>query len=150
MRAVIQRTNTKAHVSVQGEIVGQISKGLVVLLGVAPNDGEKELKWLADKIMNLRIFSDEEGKMNLSLIDVGGEMLIVSQFTLYGNCRKGRRPNFTRAGHPDIAQPLYDRFCDYVESKEVHVGRGIFGAMMEVSLCNDGPVTLILDTPSDS
>ena len=150
MRAVIQRTNTRAHVSVQGEIVGEISKGLVVLLGVAPNDGEKELKWLADKIMNLRIFADEEGKMNLSLIDVGGEMLIVSQFTLYGNCRKGRRPNFTGAGHPDIAQPLYDRFCDYVESKEIFVGRGIFGAMMEVSLRNDGPVTLILDTPSDS
>ena len=94
MRAVIQRTNTNAEVVVEGEVVGKISRGLVVLLGVAPNDGEKEMKWLADKIMNLRIFADDEGKMNLSLLDVGGEMLIVSQFTLYGNCRKGRRPNY--------------------------------------------------------
>ena len=150
MRAVIQRTKTKAQVSVQGQIVGQISKGLVVLLGIAPNDGPKELKWLAEKIMNLRIFTDEEGKMNLSIIDVGGDMLIVSQFTLYGNCRKGRRPNFTGAAHPDIAKPLYDRFCDYVEAKGIHVGRGVFGEMMEVSFSNDGPVTLILDTPSES
>ena len=150
MRAVIQRTNTNAEVVVEGEVVGKISRGLVVLLGVAPNDGEKEMKWLADKIMNLRIFADDEGKMNLSLLDVGGEMLIVSQFTLYGNCRKGRRPNFTGAAHPTIAQPLYEKFCDYVEGQGVGVGRGIFGAMMEVSLVNDGPVTLILDTPTDS
>ena len=150
MRAVIQRTNTIAKVVVEREVVGQISRGLVVLLGVAPDDHEKEMKWLADKIMNLRIFADDEGKMNLSLLDVGGEMLVVSQFTLYGNCRKGRRPNFTAAAHPTIAQPLYEKFCDYVESQGIGVGRGIFGAMMEVYLVNDGPVTLILDTPTDS
>ena len=147
MRAVIQRTNREAHVSVNNEIVGRISKGLVVLLGIAPTDGDKEMRWLADKTINLRIFSDSEGKMNLSLKDIGGEMLIISQFTLYGNCRKGRRPNFTGAAPPDIAQPLYERFCDYVHQQGVGVGRGIFGAMMDVSLCNDGPVTLILDTP---
>ena len=147
MRAVIQRTNQQAQVTVDEQVVGSISKGLVVLLGIAPNDGETQMKWMADKIMNLRIFGDEEGKMNLSLIDIQGEMLIVSQFTLYGNCRKGRRPNFTGAAHPDHAKPLYERFCEYVEEQGVGVGRGVFGAMMDVSLHNDGPVTLILDTP---
>ena len=147
MKAVIQRTNTTAKVVVEGEVVGQITHGLVVLLGVAPNDGEKEMKWLADKIMNLRIFADDEGKMNLSLLDVGGEMLIVSQFTLYGNCRKGRRPNFTGAARPDHAIPLYEYFCHYLGTQGISkVATGQFGAMMQVKLINDGPVTLVIDS----
>jgi len=118
------------------------------LLGVAPTDGEADVAWLADKVVNLRIFSDAEGKMNHSLLELGLGALVVSQFTLYGDCRKGRRPAFTGAAVPALAEPLYARFCAALEARGVtRVQRGVFGAHMAVSLCNDGPVTLILDNP---
>ncbi|MBM76355.1 MAG: D-tyrosyl-tRNA(Tyr) deacylase [Proteobacteria bacterium] len=146
MRAVVQRSK-KATVHVGEELVGAIDAGLVILLAVAPQDTEKQVVWLAEKIAHLRIFPDEAGKMNLSLLDVGLEALVVSQFTLYGDCRKGRRPNFTRSAHPDIAKPLYEYFCRHLASLSVPVETGRFAAMMDVQLCNDGPVTLIVDSP---
>jgi len=148
MRAVIQRVS-RASVTVEGEVTGQIGQGLMVLLGVGPEDTESDGAWLASKLANLRIFSDEAGKMNLSLIDVAGGALVVSQFTLYGDCRRGRRPSFVGAAPPESAEPLYERFCEQLAAQGVaHVGRGVFGAMMDVDLLNDGPVTLIIDTPS--
>jgi len=147
MRAVIQRVR-HARVTVDGEVTGQIDQGILVLLGVTHGDVEKDGAWLANKIANLRIFTDAEGKMNDSLLDIGGGALVVSQFTLYGDCRKGRRPSFVGAAQPSLAEPLYERFC--VQLAEVgvqHVGRGIFGAMMDVELLNDGPVTLTIDSP---
>ena len=147
MRAVIQRVSS-ASVTVDGQVTGEITKGLLILLGVAPNDGEKECQWLASKLVNLRIFSDLEGKMNDSLLDCGGDALVVSQFTLYGDTRKGRRPSFIGAAHPSIANPMYERFCDVLQAQGVkRVERGVFGAHMDVRLLNDGPVTLIVDTP---
>jgi D-tyrosyl-tRNA(Tyr) deacylase len=147
MRAVIQRVR-HAKVTVDGTVTGQCGVGLLVLLGVTDGDDEASGKWLAAKIANLRIFPDDDGKMNCSLLDVGGEALVVSQFTLYGDCRKGRRPSFIGAAHPDLAAPLYDRFCEQLGEQGVaHIGRGVFGAMMDVELLNDGPVTLILDSP---
>ena len=146
MRAVIQRSK-QATVHVGSELKGAIDSGLVILLAIAPDDEEKEVVWMADKIANLRIFSDGEGKMNLSLLDLGLEALVVSQFTLYGDCRKGRRPNFTRSAHPSIAEPLYEQFCAALEARSISVATGQFGAMMNVQLCNDGPVTLIIDSP---
>ena len=147
MRAVIQRVSS-ASVTVDGQVTGEITKGLLILLGVAPNDGEKECQWLASKLVNLRIFSDLEGKMNDSLLDCGGGALVVSQFTLYGDTRKGRRPSFIGAAHPSIANPMYERFCDVLQAQGVkRVERGVFGAHMDVRLLNDGPVTLIVDTP---
>ena len=147
MRAVIQRVSS-ASVTVDGQVTGEIAKGLLILLGVAPNDGEKECQWLASKLANLRIFSDLEGKMNDSLLDCGGGALVVSQFTLYGDTRKGRRPSFIGAAHPSIANPMYERFCDVLQAQGVkRVERGVFGAHMDVRLLNDGPVTLIVDTP---
>lgn len=147
MRAVVQRVS-RASVSVDDEVVGAIGPGLLVLLGVAPGDGEAEVAWLADKLAGLRIFPDDDGKMNRSLADMGGEALVVSQFTLYGDTRKGRRPSFVGAAPPEVAEPLYARFCDAMAAAGArHVARGRFGAHMEVALVNDGPVTLIVDSP---
>ena len=147
MRAVVQRV-TRAHVKIGDEIVGQIDKGLLILLGITHGDTEKDAQWLADKIAGLRIFNDPAEKMNLSLADVQGGMLIVSQFTLYGDCRKGRRPSFIDAADPKIAEPLYEHFANCVRAVGIPVATGRFGAMMEVALVNDGPVTLIVETDS--
>ena len=146
MRAVIQRVRF-ASVVVEGETVGKIDAGILVLLGVAPDDTPKSMQWMVDKITQLRIFPDDSGKMNLSLMDTGGQMLVVSQFTLYGDCRKGRRPNFMGAARPELAAPMVEDFIAAVRSKGVVVASGVFGAHMDVSLCNDGPVTIILDSP---
>ena len=145
MRACIQRV-TQAQVVVDGETTGQIDAGLLVLLGVAEPDTNDQLTWLADKIMNLRIFPDDEGKMNRSLLDTGGSMLVVSQFTLYGDCRKGRRPSFIAAAQPEKAEQMYNDFVDHVAGQGVTVATGRFRADMQVSLTNDGPVTLWIDT----
>ncbi|MHB2021123.1 MAG: D-aminoacyl-tRNA deacylase [Candidatus Xenobia bacterium] len=146
MRAVVQRVSA-SHVVVDGKTVGQIDRGLLVLLGVRQGDTEAQLPWLADKIIGLRIFNDAAGKFNLSLTEVGGSLLVVSQFTLYGDCRKGRRPGFTDAAAPDLAKELYLKFCNLCRERGVTVAEGIFQAHMEVHLVNDGPVTLIIDTP---
>lgn len=145
MRVVVQRSKA-ASVTVGGEVTGQISKGFVLLVGVTHADKEEDAVYLADKIANLRIFEDENEKMNLSLLDVGGEILSVSQFTLYGDCRKGRRPNFMDAARPDQAVQLYDFFNSLLREKGIRVETGIFGAMMDVELINDGPVTLIVES----
>jgi D-tyrosyl-tRNA(Tyr) deacylase len=145
MRAVIQRVS-EASVTVNGEIVGQIGKGFLVLLGIAHADGEAEAVWLSRKIAGLRIFEDAEGKMNLGLTDVGGAVLAVSQFTLYGDARKGRRPSFVEAARPEHAQPLYNYFCAQLAAEGIPVERGIFQAEMKVALINDGPVTLLIET----
>jgi D-aminoacyl-tRNA deacylase len=145
MRVVVQRSKN-AKVTVNGEVSGQITKGLVLLVGVTHNDKEEDAVFLADKIVNLRIFEDDAGKMNLSLLEVGGEILSVSQFTLYGDCRKGRRPNFMEAARPEQANQLYERFNQLLREKGIRVETGIFGAMMDVELINDGPVTLIVES----
>lgn len=145
MRAVVQRVK-EATVSIEGETVGEIGKGLAILLGVAQGDSEREARYLAEKIAHLRIFADDEGKFNLSALDVGAQALVVSQFTLYGDTRKGRRPSFTSAAPPEAAEPLVDRFIDFLRALGLHVESGRFGAMMLVNIANDGPVTLILDT----
>jgi len=145
MRAVIQRV-TSARVSVDGQVVGAIGSGLVVLLGIARGDGEAQAAWLADRVAGLRIFADDQGKMNRSVIDVGGGLLVVSQFTLYGDCRKGRRPSFDRAAPPDDARRLYEYFVVAARRHGVVVETGVFQAMMAVELVNDGPVTLVVDT----
>ena len=145
MRAVIQRVS-RASVSVDGEQLGVISTGLVALIGICAADGNKDVDWLAEKIINLRIFPDDTGKMNRSLADIGGEMLIVSQFTLYGDCRKGRRPGYSNAASPDKAEPLYQRFIEQVDQQNIKTASGKFQAMMEVTIINDGPVTLLVDS----
>lgn len=145
MRAVVQRVS-EARVRVDSEVVGKIQAGLLVFLGVGREDTEKDVDFLAEKISNLRIFADEAQKMNLSLLDARGAMLVVSQFTLHGDCRKGRRPAFIAAAPPEQAEPLYERFVAQVEKFGVRVASGRFGAMMEVELVNDGPVTLLLDS----
>ena len=145
MRAVIQRVKSSS-VTVGDETVGKIDSGLLVLLGVAKQDQSADADFLAEKIVNLRIFEDEQGKMNRSLIDIGGEILVVSQFTLLGDCRKGRRPSFIDAAGPDKANELYEYFVARVRKTNVHVATGRFRAMMEVALINDGPVTLILES----
>jgi D-tyrosyl-tRNA(Tyr) deacylase len=145
MRAVIQRVS-EANVAVNDEVVGQIGRGFLVLLGITHGDGEQEAVYLARKIAGLRLFEDDAGKMNLGLSDVGGAVLAVSQFTLYGDARKGRRPSFTDAARPEHAEPLYRRFCELLAAEGVVVERGVFQAEMKVSLVNDGPVTLWLDT----
>lgn len=145
MRALIQRVS-EASVRVDGEVVGEIGGGFLVLLGITHEDGESEADYLARKIAGLRVFEDDDGKMNLGLSDVGGAVLAVSQFTLYGNVRKGRRPSFVGAARPEQAQPLYAYFCDMLQSEGIHVAQGVFQAEMKVSLVNDGPVTLWLDT----
>jgi D-aminoacyl-tRNA deacylase len=148
MRAVIQRVS-QASVKVNQEVVGEIQQGLCVLLGIHRDDSVDKIPWLAEKITGLRIFEDSEGKMNLSLEEVKGSMLIVSQFTLYGDCQKGRRPSFIEAARPEIAIPLYEKFIHSVKMLGIPVQTGIFGAQMQVELVNQGPVTIILDTPSD-
>ncbi|MGP4071416.1 D-aminoacyl-tRNA deacylase [Piscibacillus sp. B03] len=145
MRAVIQRV-TEGSVTVNGTTTGQIDNGLVVLLGVTHEDTEKDLKFMADKVSNLRIFEDEQGKMNLSVKDIGGKVLSVSQFTLYGDCRKGRRPNFMQAAKPDFASDMYVQFNELIREQGLEVETGVFQEYMQVSIMNDGPVTLILDS----
>ena len=145
MRALIQRV-TEASVSVNGEVVGEIKQGLLILLGVGDDDADTEAHQLAEKIANLRIFSDEEGKFNRSLLDVNGAALVVSQFTLYADTRKGRRPSFAHAAPPEQAAPLVEVFCEALRNMGSEVATGVFGAMMKVHLINDGPVTLWLDT----
>ncbi|TFB24903.1 D-tyrosyl-tRNA(Tyr) deacylase [Filobacillus milosensis] len=145
MRAVVQRV-TEGSVEVNGDTTGAIDQGLVVLLGVTHDDTDKDIQFLADKISNLRIFEDDQGKMNLSVKDVGGKVLSISQFTLYGDCKKGRRPNFMKAAKPDFANDMYEKFNQSVIDQGVPVETGVFQEYMKVSLLNDGPVTLILDT----
>ena len=145
MRAVIQRVK-EASVRVAGQEVGRIDHGILVLLGVGHNDGPKDSEYMAEKVVHLRIFADEQGKMNRSLLDVGGGLLAVSQFTLWGDCRKGRRPSFVAAAEPAKAEALYEAFINHARSLGVTVASGRFQEMMEVSLINDGPVTLLLDS----
>jgi D-tyrosyl-tRNA(Tyr) deacylase len=145
MRAVVQRVS-KAEVRVGAEVVGRIGRGLLVLLGVSKADTPEQARWLAAKIVELRIFDDQDGKMNLGLADVKGEVLVVSQFTLYGDCRKGRRPSFIEAAPPEIAIPLYEEFVNAVRALGIKTATGKFRAMMQVELINDGPVTLIVDS----
>jgi D-tyrosyl-tRNA(Tyr) deacylase len=146
LKAVIQRVG-EAEVKVDGKSVGRIGKGILVLLGVEKGDMERDVDWLAEKIRNLRIFEDQAGKMNLSVIETGGELLAVSQFTLAGNCAKGRRPSFDSAAPPDEANRLYEYFLKKLRDSGLRVETGVFQAMMRVSLVNDGPVTFILESP---
>ena len=148
MKAVVQRVS-EAEVRVHGKVVGAVTRGVLVLLGVEKGDTPREADWLAEKIVNLRIFEDEAGKMNLSLLDIKGELLAVSQFTLAGNCGKGRRPSFDTAAPPEEANHLYQHFVGSVWALGIPVQTGIFQAEMKVSLVNDGPVTFILETPCD-
>jgi D-tyrosyl-tRNA(Tyr) deacylase len=146
MRAVVQRVR-QGRVSVAGETIGEINSGLVILLGAGQEDGQTQADWLADKIANLRIFADTEGKTNLSILDVGGEALVISQFTLYADCRKGRRPSFVHAAPPGVAAPLVDYFAGRLQQVGIRrVETGEFGAMMLVEIHNDGPFTIVLDT----
>lgn len=145
MRAVIQRVE-KASVSVEGEIRGQIGAGLLVLIGVEEGDGDADFRYIAEKVPNLRVFEDEQGKMNRSLLDVGGEVLAVSQFTLLGDARGGRRPSFITAARPETADPMYERLVADWRARGIRVETGVFGAHMKVSLVNDGPVTILLDS----
>lgn len=147
MRAVVQRVK-ESHVSVANEIVAGIGRGLLVFLGVAKGDTHKDATYLADKISHLRIFEDDQGKMNRSLLETGGSMLVVSQFTLLGDCRKGRRPSFIQAARPEEADHLYESFAKLVRDKGVAVKTGRFRTMMAVSLINDGPVTIIIESPN--
>jgi D-aminoacyl-tRNA deacylase len=150
MRVVLQRV-AEASVRVEGEVVGRIGPGVLLLVGFTEGDSASQLEWMADRVLGLRIFPDDEGKMNLSLAEVGGGVLVVSQFTLYGDTRKGRRPSFVGAAHPDLAIPLYERFVALLrEGAPGPVETGVFGAMMEVSLVNDGPVTLLLERDPSS
>ena len=145
MRAVLTRVRS-ASVTIDGQVVGSIGKGFLILLGVGPADTEKQCRYLAEKALSLRVFEDENGKMNLGLSDVGGQVLVVSQFTLYGNCRKGRRPSFTDAADPELGNRLYEQFLADCGSLGYPPQHGQFGADMKVESVNDGPVTLILDT----
>lgn len=145
MRAVVQRV-TNADVKIDGRVNGKIDDGLLVLLGVGNGDTEEDMKYIADKIIKLRIFSDENDKMNLSLEDVGGSMLVISQFTLYGDCSHGRRPYFGNAMEPVSANAMYEKFVAYIRERGIHTETGEFGADMKVSLTNDGPVTIILES----
>lgn len=145
MRAVIQRVE-KASVSVEGEIRGQIGAGFLVLIGVEEGDGDADFRYIADKVPNLRVFEDEQGKMNRSLLDVGGEVLAVSQFTLLGDARGGRRPSFITAARPETADPMYERLVADWRARGIRVETGVFGAHMKVALVNDGPVTILLDS----
>ena len=145
MKALLQRVD-RASVTVGSNVTGSIGKGLCVFLGVANGDTEKDIAWLADKIVNLRIFDDESGKMNRSVIDEKGDILIVSQFTLCGDCRRGRRPSWSEAAEPAEANRMYERFVKEIESRGVVVATGVFQALMKVEICNDGPVTLMIDS----
>ncbi len=145
MRIVIQRV-TEASVTVENEVIGRIGTGIVVLLGIAKGDTEKDVEYLANKLLNVRIFEDEAGKMNRSVVDIGGEVLVVSQFTLLGDCRKGRRPGFSNAAPPDEANRLYLYFAEYLRTQGIHVETGRFQAMMLVCIANDGPVTFVIES----
>ena len=145
MRVVVQRV-TEASVAIDEEVVGEIGRGVLLFVGIAPDDGPEQARWLADKVPNLRIFSDDEDKMNLSLLDIEGEALVVSQFTLYGDARKGRRPSFIRAAQGPEAESIYEACVTELKTLGVGVATGRFGAMMKVSLTNDGPVTILLDS----
>jgi D-tyrosyl-tRNA(Tyr) deacylase len=144
MRAIIQRVQ-KSQVSISEDVVAAIDQGLLILLGISPTDNEALAQKMAGKIATLRIFEDDEGKMNLSLLDVGGEALIVSQFTLYADTRRGRRPSFTQAAKPEFAEPLVNVFVEMMQQQGVRTQAGVFGAHMQVALVNDGPVTILLD-----
>ena len=144
MRIVLQRVS-RARVTVEGRVTGEIGRGLLLLAGFTDGDTDETLAWMADKVVELRIFPDDEGRMNRSVREVGGGLLVVSQFTLYGDARKGRRPSFIDAARPEVAIPLYERFVDLLRATGLAVGTGEFGAMMDVELLNEGPVTLILE-----
>lgn len=148
MRAVIQRVNS-GSVTVDNQVVGDINKGLVILLGVGKEDTKEDAHYLADKAANLRIFPDEDGKMNLSILDIGGEILAVSQFTLFGDCRKGRRPNFMDAALPEVANDLYQMFISKLQEMDLKVATGVFQSHMKVNIENDGPVTILLDSKKE-
>ncbi|KAF2957673.1 D-tyrosyl-tRNA(Tyr) deacylase [Thermotoga sp. Ku-13t] len=145
MRAVVQRVH-RASVTVDGKLVGCIDRGLLVYLGVGKNDTEKDVDWMCEKIANLRIFEDENGKMNLSLLQVDGELLVISQFTLYGDCRRGRRPSFDEAAPAEVGEKLYELFIEKMRQQLRKIEKGVFGAHMEVESINDGPVTILLDS----
>jgi D-tyrosyl-tRNA(Tyr) deacylase len=145
VRAVVQRVS-EASVSVDGKITGEIGPGLCALIGVGQEDTAEDARWLADKIAGLRIFEDEAGKMNRSLLDAQGKLLAISQFTLFGDARKGTRPGFSDAARPEVAQPLYDKFCAQVRARGIEVQEGVFRATMQVRIVNEGPVTLLLDS----
>ncbi|GMK47261.1 MULTISPECIES: D-aminoacyl-tRNA deacylase [Paenibacillus] len=145
MKVVVQRSK-QASVTIDGEVVGAIDNGLVLLVGITHEDTEEDIRWMADKVAGLRIFEDENEKMNFSVVDVGGQILSISQFTLYGDSRKGRRPNFMAAARPELAEPLYNRFNEQLRAAGLIVETGRFGAMMDVALVNSGPVTLIIDS----
>lgn len=146
MRVILQRVSS-ASVTIDGRVTGAIDRGFLLLVGFTHDDTPDEVAWMADKVLGLRLFGDADGKMNLSLADVGGALLVVSQFTVYGDARKGRRPSFITAARPEIAIPLYERFIALLEASGTRVATGEFGADMQVSLVNDGPVTLVLDRP---
>ena len=146
MRLVLQRVK-EAHVDVAGATVGSISTGLLILIGITSTDMQPDAEYLADKVTNLRIFPDEERRMNRSILEVGGSLLVVSQFTLYGDCRKGRRPSFDRAAPPEHARQLYEYFVERLTSRNIIVQTGVFQAEMQIHLVNDGPVTFVLDSP---
>ena len=145
MRAVVQRVSS-SRVTVDDKVTGEINEGLLVLLGVTHEDTSKDVDYMIDKVLNLRIFEDENEKMNLSLKDIGGELLVVSQFTLYGDCRKGRRPGFSDAARPEVAIPLYEEFIEKARNQDIKVGTGEFGAHMMVNIVNNGPTTILLDS----
>lgn len=144
MRVVLQRVS-RGSVTVDGETIAKIGHGLMILTGIGPADGEAQAQYLAEKVANLRIFADENGKTNLSLLDVQGEVIVVSQFTLYADTRKGRRPSFTNAAPPEIAEPLVARFAEMLQAQGVPTQMGLFGAHMQVEIHNDGPVTIVID-----
>lgn len=146
MRVVVQRVSA-AQVVVDGATVGSIDHGMLVLVGFTAGDDAAQLRWMADKLGGLRIFEDDQGKMNLSVTEIGGSVLLVPNFTLYADCQKGRRPGFSRAADPSIAIELFDGFCDLLQESGLQIAKGVFGAYMQVSLCNDGPVTFIIDSP---
>jgi len=144
VRVVLQRVR-EASVAVDGNTVGAIERGFLALVGFAPGDGEDAVEWMAEKVVGLRVFEDDAGKMNRALADVGGGVLVVSQFTLYGDTTRGRRPSFIGAAPPEVAKPLYERFAEAVRRRGVSVATGVFGAVMDVALVNEGPVTLVLE-----
>jgi D-tyrosyl-tRNA(Tyr) deacylase len=146
MKVVVQRVS-QARVDVGGVCVGKIDKGLMLLVGLGREDTIDDLQWMAQKVIHLRIFADNEDKMNRSVLDIGGKLLVISQFTLYGDCRKGRRPSFVDAMTPDLAEPLIEQFVAILKDYGLQIETGRFGAMMEVSLCNSGPVTLLIESP---
>lgn len=146
MRAVVQRVR-EARATIDGEIVGEINSGLCVLLGIKAGDTEKDVNWMAEKLVNLRVFEDDDDKLNLSVLDKSGQMLIISQFTVYGDCRKGRRPSFSEAAAPDEANRLYQLVVQKVKAMGIEIATGIFQTHMIIELANDGPVTLVIDSP---